>query len=177
MSFTASPADATTLSIMAPEDIRSVVSGLRCAVRGRRTSAHVGGWRSPAYRKPRTAHRSVRMRVIVIMRVVMIVIVRMRMSGHAGLHLIDHLPRQLFEGEGGGGGRIRGNDRVAGVAAYYHLRVDWHFAEEGDAEHFGGLASAAVTEDLFALATVAADEVTHVLDDAEDRNVDLAEHR
>ena len=41
----------------------------------------------------------------------------------------------------------------------------------------GGLAAAAVAEDLFALAAVAADEVAHVLDDAEDRHVHLAEHR
>src|SRR5207302_9883317 len=76
-----------------------------------------------------------------------------------------------------GGRWIEDENRLAAVAADYDLRIDRDFAEEGDAEEFGGFAAAAVAEDFFALAAVAADEVAHVLDDAEDGHVDFAEHR
>jgi len=55
------------------------------------------------------------------------------------------------------------------------MRVDGDFAEEGNGGLGGELAAAAVTEDLIALAVVA-DEIAHVLDDAQDRHLHLAEH-
>ena len=51
-----------------------------------------------------------------------------------------------------------------------------HAAQEGDAELLGLQLGAAVAEDVGALAALGADEVAHVLDDAEHRHVHLAEH-
>src|SRR6266511_1745275 len=99
-------------------------------------------------------------RVIVILRAVGV-------PFHAALELLDDLARDFIERVRGRRRRIEDHDRLAGVAADDDLRIDRHFSEEWDAEHLRGLLAAAVTEDLFALAAVAADEIAHVLDDAE----------
>src|SRR5436190_1208405 len=98
------------------------------------------------------------------------------MSRGARLNLLRHRRCQLPESLRGGRRRIEDDDRFAAVAAHHHLRIDRDLAEEGDAEELSGLAAAAVAEDLFALAAMIADEVAHVLDDAEDRHIHLAEH-
>ena len=63
------------------------------------------------------------------------------------------------------------------VASGADAGVDRDLAQEGDPQLFGHPAPAAVAEDLGALAAVAADEVAHVLDHAQHRDVELAEHR
>ena len=58
-----------------------------------------------------------------------------------------------------------------------HLGVDRHLAEEQGAELLGQLLAAAAREDLVVVPARRADVVAHVLDDAEDRDLDLLEHR
>src|SRR5436190_13309556 len=68
------------------------------------------------------------------------------------------------------------HDRMAAVGAHADVEMQRHLAEEGDAELFGFLARAAMAEDLRPLAAFGAEEVAHVLDDAEHRYRHLAEH-
>src|SRR5207237_10485882 len=100
-----------------------------------------------------------------------------RVTFHPRLDLRHDLSRELVKPFRRGRVRTKDHDRLARITADHDLRIDRHFAEERNAEHFGGFLSAAVTENLFALAAMSADEVAHVLDEAEDGNVDLAEHR
>ena len=67
------------------------------------------------------------------------------------------------------------HDRLALVAALGHVRIDRDLAEERHAGFLGQFPAAAVAEYVMALA-VRADEVAHVLDDAEHRHAHLAEH-
>src|SRR5260221_2911736 len=128
----------------------------------------------PASRLEGGAPALMRMYVIVTMLVLMVVTVGMPF--HSALHLLHDLPGDLPEGLGGNGVGLGDDDRLAAVAADDHARVDRYLAEEGHAEHLGRPFPAAMTEDLLTLAAVLADEVAHVLDDAEERHVHLAEH-
>ncbi len=67
-------------------------------------------------------------------------------------------------------------DGLPGITADADLRVDFNFAEEGDVEGLGEARAFAVAEDVNALFAMRAGEVAHVFDDAEDFDVDLAEH-
>src|SRR5205823_8000610 len=57
------------------------------------------------------------------------------------------------------------------------LRIDRDLAEKRDPELLGGAPPAAVLEDLVAVTARRALVVAHVLDDPEERHVDLLEHR
>src|SRR5439155_9121062 len=76
-----------------------------------------------------------------------------------------------------------GDDRVfeigqglTGVAGGADLHVEGNFAQEGDVQLLGFLTGATAAENVVALATFLADEAAHVLDDAENGDVDGAEH-
>ena len=71
---------------------------------------------------------------------------------------------------------IGDDDRVAAVGGLADGDVERHLAEEVAAELLGLAPRAAMAEDLAALAAMRAEEIAHVLDDAEHRHVDLAEH-
>src|SRR5438093_13327287 len=81
-----------------------------------------------------------------------------RVAGGAALDLRDDLCRDVAERLRRRGRRIEHHDRLPTVAPHHHLRIDGHLAEEGDAEHLRSALSAAVSEDLLALAAVPADE-------------------
>src|ERR1700746_4094856 len=65
---------------------------------------------------------------------------------------------------------------LAAVAADADLGVDFNFAEEWDAEELGHTAAFAVAEDVDAAIAMRAIEVAHVFDDAENFDMNLAEH-
>jgi hypothetical protein len=65
---------------------------------------------------------------------------------------------------------------LAGVAAYADARVDFDFAEDGDAVGLRGFCAFAVAEDVDRLGTVGAGEGAHVFHYAEDFDIDLAKH-
>src|SRR5712671_8094346 len=67
-------------------------------------------------------------------------------------------------------------DRGSAVGGLTDLEVERHLAEKLGAEPLGLQAGAAMAEDLAAAAAMRAQEIAHVLDDAEHRHVDLAEH-
>src|SRR6185437_12657931 len=71
----------------------------------------------------------------------------------------------------------RDGDRLAAVGRFADVHVKRHFAKERDAELPRLFTRAAVAEDIGPLATLRAEEVAHVLHDAEDRNLDALEHR
>ena len=54
--------------------------------------------------------------------------------------------------------------------------MQWHLAQERHAELLRLLARAAMAEDLGALAAMRAEVEAHILDEAQDRHRDLAEH-
>src|SRR5215472_4226824 len=83
----------------------------------------------------------------------------------------------LQVGLGHGGLRLARDDGPAGVAAEGDLRVERDLPEEGDVQLLGRPATAPVLEDLLAVAALRAEVVRHVLDDPEDRHVDLLKHR
>src|SRR5258708_35046489 len=62
---------------------------------------------------------------------------------------------------------------VAALAQFAHQRQR---AEERDAERGRKLLAAAMREDLVAMVALAAQVVAHVLDDAENRDVNFLEH-
>src|SRR5262245_21258459 len=66
---------------------------------------------------------------------------------------------------------------LAGVTAYPDADVDRHFAKKRHVEFRRPLLRTARAEDVVSLAAIRADEVAHVLDHAEHRNMNLAEHR
>src|SRR5690242_13317678 len=68
------------------------------------------------------------------------------------------------------------DDGAAFVGGLADGDVERHFAEEVGAELLGLAPGAAMAEDLAPLAAMRAQEIAHVLDDAEHRHVDLAEH-
>ena len=69
------------------------------------------------------------------------------------------------------------DDRAAVVGRVADPAVERHFAEERRAERLRLVARAAVGENVGAAAAMRADEIAHVLDDAEHRHLDLLEHR
>src|SRR5262245_22398662 len=73
--------------------------------------------------------------------------------------------------------RISRDDGPSRIAAEGDLRVERDLAQERDAELLGRPPAAAVLEDLLAVPALGAQVVRHVLDDAEDGDVDLLEHR
>src|SRR5207237_10034770 len=81
-----------------------------------------------------------------------------RVTFHPRLDLRHDLSRELFKRFRRGRVRTKDHDRLARITADHDLRIDRHFAEERNAEHFGGFLSAAVTENRFALAAMVADE-------------------
>ena len=72
--------------------------------------------------------------------------------------------------------RILGDDGRAFIGCRTDGHLERHLSQErgADARRLGG--RAAVTEDIVTAATVGADEVAHILDDAEYRHIHLAEH-
>ena len=74
--------------------------------------------------------------------------------------------------------RIRGfhDNGFARVAADRDGRIDGDFPEERDGQALGGSPSPTILEDLGALLAVRTDEITHVLDDAKDRDFHFLEH-
>src|SRR5262249_2350896 len=68
------------------------------------------------------------------------------------------------------------DDRMAAVGGLADREVGRDSAEELGAELLGFPAGAAMAEDVAALAAMGAEEIAHVLDDAEHGHVDLAEH-
>src|ERR1700733_4348365 len=72
--------------------------------------------------------------------------------------------------------RLYLRDRRAGVRCFAHDDVQRNFAEEWNAEFFGLVPRAAVAENIAAFAAVWAQEITHILDDAEHRHFDALEH-
>ena len=93
-------------------------------------------------------------------------------SGQAGHQLFGTGVKGLRDGRPPG--REEG-DRLASVAAPAGFGVDGHLGEEG-LEALGLADAAAIAEEVVAGAVVAL-EPGHVLDQAEDRDVDLGEHR
>src|SRR5688572_25452316 len=106
----------------------------------------------------------------------MAVVLHRRLLRSAALHRSDHVTGQIPKCGRGGGAGIEHDDRLTLVAPDHDFRIDGDLAEERNAEHLRGLAATAVSEDLFPLAAVTADEVAHVLHDPEDRDVDFPEH-
>src|SRR5688572_28576315 len=96
--------------------------------------------------------------------------------GSLGGHLLGHESGQFDERLRRRRGWIGGHDGLAGVSTNDYLRIDRNLSEKRYAEHFGCSFSAAVTENLFALSAVTADEVAHVLDDSQNRYIHLTKH-
>src|SRR5260370_15920820 len=71
---------------------------------------------------------------------------------------------------------MRHDDRAALVGGLADEDVERHFAEELGAQSLRLAPRAAMAEDVAALAAMRAEEIAHVLDDAEHGHVDLAEH-
>ena len=69
-----------------------------------------------------------------------------------------------------------GHHRPACVRGLPDRHRKRHFAEKRRADPCGFVTGAAVTEDIVPTAAIGADEVAHVLDDAEHRHADLVEH-
>src|SRR5205085_9822388 len=92
-------------------------------------------------------------------------------------HLAGELTGGVLERLADDGGSLRVDHRgKPGVAADAYLGVERDRAEEGDALALGPRLRAAVTEDVVAVAAVRARVVRHVLDEAEQRDLQLAEH-
>src|ERR671919_803716 len=72
--------------------------------------------------------------------------------------------------------RLRHHRRPAGVGLLADAEVERDLAQELDAVFFRRQPGAAVAEDLGPVAAARAQEVAHVLDDAQNRHIDLAEH-
>ncbi len=84
--------------------------------------------------------------------------------------------RQGVEAARGSGVFALRCDGLAGIATDADARIDFDFAEDGHAVSDRGFRAFAVAEDVDGLVAVRADEGAHVFDDAEDFDVDLAEH-
>ena len=63
-----------------------------------------------------------------------------------------------------------------GIGCFAQADREWNFAEERYAEPRRLRRRAAVAEDMFGVAAIRADEDAHILHDAEDRHMHLAEH-
>ena len=75
-----------------------------------------------------------------------------------------------------GCGFAEGRDRFARVAADADAGIDFNFAEDGDTVSDGGFGAFAVAENVDGLIAMRAAKRAHVFDDAEDFDIDLAEH-
>src|ERR1700730_12688048 len=73
--------------------------------------------------------------------------------------------------------RISGDDRASRVPPERDLGIERNLSEERNLQELRGLLSAAMLDDLLAMSTLRTDEVGQVLDNPEDRNVDLLKHR
>src|SRR5437667_973669 len=76
-----------------------------------------------------------------------------------------------------GGVREGGHDRRAEVRLLSDPSLEGNLAEKVDVQHARDSPSSAGREDIGLFAAMRAEEVTHVLDDAEDGHVELPEHR
>src|SRR5579859_1838318 len=74
-------------------------------------------------------------------------------------------------------GMLSGGDRRTRIAARAYARLQGNSAEHLEVELAGDSLAAAGAEDVVLLAAVRADEAAHVLDHAQDSDVDLVEHR
>src|SRR5215472_6950481 len=91
----------------------------------------------------------------------------------------DFVPHARGDGAEDGGVRVAGigdRDRMAGIRGLANRKIERHFTEEFGTELFGLAAGAAMRKDLAAAAAMRAQEIAHILDDAEYRHVDLFEH-
>src|SRR6185312_9132139 len=70
----------------------------------------------------------------------------------------------------------RGDEGPAAVRGFADREIERHFAEKRHAEFLGLVARTAMRENIGALAAMRAQEIAHVLHDAENRHFDLAEH-
>src|SRR5581483_5839417 len=73
--------------------------------------------------------------------------------------------------------RVLYQNRHALVAAFAQRRRDRNFAEVRNLEALGRAPGAAAGKNLVLLAAAVADKIAHVLDDADDRDHHLVEHR
>src|SRR3569623_1301012 len=84
-------------------------------------------------------------------------------------------------GDGAEGGRLRtarisGHHRPAGIGGFADRHVEWDLAEERHAHRAGRVGGAAMAEDVVAFAGIGRHEVAHVLDQAEQRDVEPLDH-
>ena len=100
-----------------------------------------------------------------------------RLQQRRGGRLAGHRRGDRGEGLRGRVVGLESHDRASLVAAGADFGGERDFAQEVDLEVVGRVARAAVTEDLDPLPGVGGDEPGHVLDDAEDGDVELLEHR
>ena len=91
-------------------------------------------------------------------------------------HLCGDVRRDVAEHLADRARRCGGHDRSPVAIGAADARVERHRAEERQLVAGGKVASTAGSEDVGALVAVRADESAHVLDDAEHRHVELAEH-
>src|SRR5579859_5378135 len=75
-----------------------------------------------------------------------------------------------------GSGFAEGSDGFAGVPADADARIDFDFAEDGNAVGDGGFGAFAVAENVDGLVAMRAAEGAHVFDDAENFDIHLAKH-
>ena len=72
--------------------------------------------------------------------------------------------------------RIRNDNRQAGISTGPDRGIDWDATQERNAKLLGRPLSPAMRKNFSPFATVPADEETHVLDDAQQWDIDLLEH-
>ncbi len=83
---------------------------------------------------------------------------------------------QSIEALGAGGGFAESGDGFAGVAADADARINFDFAEDGNAVGDGGFRAFAVAENVDGLVAMRAAEGAHVFDNAENFDIHLAKH-
>src|SRR5262245_43423274 len=74
------------------------------------------------------------------------------------------------------GTRIRHDDRMTGVAAVPNGWIDGNASEKRHAKLFGRALAASIRKNLRSFAAMAADKVTHVLHDPQQRDIHFLEH-
>src|SRR5665213_3141593 len=90
--------------------------------------------------------------------------------------LLPNPRRDLFVELGMRAVGLRDDDRRSRIRGLADGYIERHLAEEFDAELLGLFPGAAMAEDFASLAAMRAEEVAHVLDEAQHRHVDLLEH-
>ena len=68
-------------------------------------------------------------------------------------------------------------NRYSFIAAFPKRGRDWNFTEIGNVETLRGPLRSAAGKNLMVFSTAVADEVAHILDNADDRNHHFVEHR